>query len=36
MLNEAIKYGFKDKNKLQADPLLNSLHGMPDFEDLLK
>lgn len=36
MLSEAIKYGYKDKNKLQADPMLNSLHGMPDFEGLLK
>ena len=36
MLQKAIKCGFTDKNKLQADPMLNSLHSMPDFENLLK
>ena len=36
MLGKAIKYGFNNKAKLQGDPLLNSLHGMSDFESLLK
>ena len=35
-LQTAIKYGFANKNKLQNDGLLNSLHGMPEFDKLLK
>ncbi len=34
-LQSAIKLGFSNKNKLQNDPILNPLHGMPEFEKLL-
>ena len=36
MLRQAIKCGFSNKGKLQSDPMLNQLHGIPDFENLLK
>jgi len=35
-LQTAIKYGFSNKSKLQNDPMLNALHGMQEFEELLK
>ncbi|MEI6695603.1 MAG: hypothetical protein WCO13_06015 [Bacteroidota bacterium] len=34
-LQSAIKFGFSNKNKLQNDPLLNSMHGMPAFEKII-
>jgi len=33
-IQSAIKSGFSNKNKLQNDPLLNPLHGMPEFEKM--
>jgi hypothetical protein len=33
-LQTAIQSGFSNKNKLQTDPLLNPLHGMPAFEKM--
>ncbi|MCX6230720.1 MAG: hypothetical protein NTZ33_04180 [Bacteroidetes bacterium] len=34
-LQTAIKFGFSNKNKLQNDPMLSALHGMPEFDKLL-
>ena len=36
MLQKAIKCGFNNKAKLQQDPLLNPLHDLPDFDNLIK
>lgn len=33
-LQNAIKYGFSNFNKLRNDPLLNPLHGMPEFDKI--